>query len=475
MRHLYTIFFLLLLSVTNVQAEEIIFRLKEFNKSTGDFDFSIFGQRPAGSVYYFENEFGATSGNRYNQIPRNRHASLMLAGWEGCTIRKVTLWMCSNNKAGQFGIDVTSGETSLCSIRPKDFNEWTGSWVSKDLSTYVTVSQAMQHLSPIGKDEMATITIKGGTQEGSVYLDAISIDYEPGDQTKIESAMGYRTTKLEKKSVLQDGDRVMIYRSGSAAGDIDGMETAQYLDAIGIASTSNVYENAVEYFTLGKQDGGWTLTDQYGRQLGAGSSKLLWDAGERLWSITLGYDGATLADASGKYGTMRYNQPDASWARFNMYTSKSLPLPYLYRIEGTVEPVQSQRIDLPFAERTVDLAQQDTIVVRASLYPATTTDFRLTWISSNESVATVNNGVVFLHAMGSTLITARAINGGCESAFLLHVSDATDGIDVVHTDSKSHTPSNVVYDSSGRCIDSSNMKTSMRSGIYIIDGKKILK
>lgn len=52
--------------------------------------------------------------------------------------------------------------------------------------------------------------------------------------------MGLR--KDGSQSTLADGDVVMLYRSGDAAGNIDGMETSHYLDAIGLNSTSDVQE-----------------------------------------------------------------------------------------------------------------------------------------------------------------------------------------------------------------------------------------
>ena len=65
-----------LATVLGTQAAEVVYRIVEFNKQTGEFILSASGQVPQGSWAYFENEYGATSGNRYNQIPRNRQASL---------------------------------------------------------------------------------------------------------------------------------------------------------------------------------------------------------------------------------------------------------------------------------------------------------------------------------------------------------------------------------------------------------------
>lgn len=409
---------LVLLGGEEAFAESITYRIVEYNADAGAFVLSASGQRPVGSYVIFDNEYGATRGNRYNQIPRNRAATLWLEGWEGCTVRSVTLSMCSNNTSGTAGLTVATGDLQLFSMRPLPFDapEWFGHWLSKDLRTYAEITKEMTTRVPVGDDGEVAITLKGGTPEGSVYLDAVTIDYEPAAWIETESPLGWVFEKLEAKSTLSDGDVVMLYRSGDAAGDIDGMEQSRYLDAIGLASTSNVAEPFVINFTAHKTSGGhWTLTNQYGQQLAAaGAQDLRWDAGVVTWDITLGYSGATIASTNSKYGTLRYNAPAESYPRFWNYTSNSLPLPYLYRRVRQLEPVACASLDFPepvgVLGRTVDLAQQDTIVLRPQFVPANVTDRRLSWRSTDESVATVKSGVVFLHAPGKVTIEASVLN-----------------------------------------------------------------
>lgn len=115
-------------------------------------------------------------------------------------------------------------------------------------------------------------------------------------------------------------------------------------------STSDVTSPDVLRFTLDKTDTqNWTFTDQYGRKLGAtGKQQLAWDEGATEWTVDLGYDGATIAPAGTEYGTLRYSTPDNNYARFNLYTSKSLPLPFLYLKGEQKQPEQSR--SLAFAE-----------------------------------------------------------------------------------------------------------------------------
>ena len=407
-------------------AAEVVYRIVEYNKQTAEFEIAACGMVPRNSRVYFENEFGATTGNRYNQIPRNREAVLYLEGWQGCKVRSITLSMCSNNKSGQVGVALNDGGTTLYESAPVDFasSEWFGSWVSKDLGVYVDVTK--QTDAPAIATDDATIVVAGGRSEGSVYLDAITIDYDE-DGVELESPLGWQYEKLTKKSTLNAGDEVMIYRNGAAAADFDGMDESHYLDAVAVPSTADVTSPDVLRFKLDKSADGaaWTFTDQQGRKLGAtGKQQLAWNEGATEWTVDLGYDGAKIAPAGTEYGTLRYSTPDNSYARFNLYTSKSLPLPFLYLKGEQKQPEQSRSLAFAEEEQTVSLDAAH-IGLRPTLLPKTTTDKRLRWTSSDESVATVAGGFVTLLGVGETTITAAAYDGGAEAIMRLIVTEPT--------------------------------------------------
>lgn len=424
-------------------AAEVVYRIVEYNKQTAEFEIAACGMVPHNSRVYFENEFGATTGNRYNQIPRNREAVLYLEEWQGCKVRSITFSMCSNNKSGQVGVALNDGGTTLYESAPVDFasSEWFGSWVSKDLGVYVDV--AKQTDAPAIATDNATNVVAGGRSEGSVYLDAITIDYDE-DGVELESPLGWQYEKLTKKSVLNAGDEVMIYRNGAAAADYDGMDESHYLDAVAVPSTSDVTSPDVLRFTIGKTDAqNWTFTDQHGRKLGAtGKQQLAWGEGATEWTVDLGYDGATIAPAGTEYGTLRYSTPDNNYARFNLYTSKSLPLPFLYRKGEQKQPEQSRSLAFAEEEQTVSLDAAH-IGLRPTLLPKTTTDKRLRWTSSDESVATVAGGFVTLLGVGETTITAAAFDGGAEATIRLIVTEPT-AVNGVTSDAKMQRPRKVL-------------------------------
>lgn len=403
-------------------AAEITFRVASYDADAGNFVMQAWGEKPQGAIAWFENDYGATTGNRYNQIPRNREAAFVMQGWKGCTITSITFSMCSNNKSGTIGYSVVDGTTEIHKMAPVVFAspQWFGEWLSKDHGVYADIPRSLA-LPALATDTLI-VSLKGGTAEGSVYINAITIHYDAPEGASLESPMGWVFEKLGKKSTFAEGDVVMLYRSGAAACDLGGMEASTYLDAMMISSTADVAEPEVLFFTLGKEGDAWTLTDQFGRRLGAsGAQHLTWNEGVTTWNITLGYDGATIASTNTKYGTLRYNAPASSYARFWNYTSNSLALPYAYRRVRQNEPTPCTGIALNYSERTVTLGEADTIMVKASVSPAKTTDTRIAWESSHPKVATVKSGIVHPIAPGTTTIKATSLSSGISAEMLLTV------------------------------------------------------
>lgn len=463
------------MGICSAHADTVTYRIVEYDAIAADFKLSPCGVQPTGSTAVFDSPYGATTGNRYNQIPRNCSATLWLTGWDGCVINSVTLSLCSNKTSGTLALRVNAGDESLFTMSPLPFNDeaWFGQWLSKDLHIFVDITKEMTNKIPVPADTDVAITLKAGTQEGSVYVDAITVDYTPAAPT--ESALGWIYEKIEAKDKLADGDVLMLYRSGDAAGDIDGMDTSHYLDAIGIASTANVREPFVLFFTANKtEDAHWTLTDQYGRQLcAAGAQRLAWDEGVSTWDISLGYDGATIASTNTKYGTLRYNAPSGSYPRFWNYTSKSLPLPYLYRRSKQIEPTPCTSIVLPFTERTVAISEQDTVAISARLLPATVTDRRLVWSSSDEAVASVYGGIVNLHAPGTVTLSVRTLDNAAQAQCSLRVVEVPEGITPSQLSTNNYKLS-TPYDLTGRTVKTSPFKGE-RGGLHDIlikDNKK---
>ncbi|MCI7584716.1 MAG: hypothetical protein MSS95_02485 [Bacteroidales bacterium] len=75
MKKIITLLFATLFA-TAIYAAEITYRVASYNADTDDFVLEAWGEKPAGASAHFFNDYGATTGNRYNQIPR-RHQQLL--------------------------------------------------------------------------------------------------------------------------------------------------------------------------------------------------------------------------------------------------------------------------------------------------------------------------------------------------------------------------------------------------------------
>lgn len=392
-----TVLFLLLSCAASIFAESITYNVVKDD----DLKYVIkpFGTKPAYSYAEFNNEFGNIIGNRYNQIPKDKKAELYLVGWEGCTIKSITFNMCSNAKSGGASIKVMAGTTSLFNMGSTAFNspQWYGSWVSHINYVYVDVTKTMTTNHVVQPDEDISIVITG--TESSVYINSYTIEYEPS-ATPTESAMGYQYEKVGKNGTIVDGDDILIYYSGVAAGDIDTTQTYPYMDVYSVHNILDVYEPEFMYFKLRKNGTAWNFVNQYNDTLGAtAAKKLAWNKGGMDWTIALTFDGAEIANTNADYGTLRFNQPDASYARITNYTSATLPLPYIYKRIKQNQPIVATSLTL---RSSLDVSLcQDTAILRATILPETTTDKRMTWKSSNEAIATVADGIVRPVAEGS--------------------------------------------------------------------------
>lgn len=75
------------------------------------------------------------------------------------------------------------------------------------------------------------------------------------------------------------------------------------------------------------------------------------------------------------------------------------------------EEIQVESIKFDISEFS-PIKINETVQINATVYPETADNKTLTWSSSNESVATVDNdGLVTIHQNGSAVITAKAVNG----------------------------------------------------------------
>ena len=485
---LKTTFIILLLSCKAfVVAESVTYKVvKDDNLK---YVIKPFGNKPAYSYAVFNNEFGNISGNRYNQIAKDKKAELYLNGWEGSTIKSISFSMCSNAKSGGASVKVMAGNTVLYQMGATAFNspQWYGAWVSHINYLYVDIAKPMQIDHLVQADEEISIIITG--TESSVYINSYTIEYEPGS-TPTESALGYQYQRVPNKGTIADGDEILIYFAGLAAGDIDAAQTFPYMDVYPVHDILDVYEPELMYFKLRKNGVYWNLINQYSDTLGATNvSKLAWNSGDVNWTIALTFDGAEISNATAKNGTLRFNAPAASYARFTTYTSTSLPLPYIYKRIKQNEPIKATSLTIP-ETLTLNLCK-DTAIIRPAILPQSATDKRTSWKSSDEAVATVRDGIITPIGVGRATITATTTEGGLSAACDLTVRECFTALNQVKIAGvysnkgkimiEQSMPVDIaIYNVFGQLLTANNqvqhLEFAVQKGVYLIKiGKSIMK
>lgn len=237
----------------------------------------------------------------------------------------------------------------------------------------------------------------------------------------VSKATGY--TLVTDASSLAAGDKILIgYKSGNV---VAGTLSNSVLSEISVTYSDNIIEtkpdSAVE-FTLGGSSGAWTLADNSGQLLGASAEKkLAWDSGTTTWTISIATGGsATIKNTNDSYGTIRYN---SSADRFTTYTSTSLSLPEIYRKSADdVDPVSVTGVSLD--QTSLSIIEGKTGTLTATVAPSDATDKSLTWTSSNESIATVSNGVVTAVKEGTATITVTTTDGSYTASCAVTVKAA---------------------------------------------------
>ena len=147
------------------------------------------------------------------------------------------------------------------------------------------------------------------------------------------------------------------------------------------------------------------------------------------------------------------------WSRFGKFET----------FEITVE-------NITLNQSTATLTKGETLALIATVAPDDATDKTVTWTSSDETVATVKNGVVTAVAEGTATITATA--SGKEATCVVTVEDSKDSEDPKDPEGSEDKEdptgieqveaqgSTVVYDLMGRRVEKAE------KGIYIVNGKK---
>lgn len=125
------------------------------------------GVLPEGATHTYERS--ATTGQK-GQMTAGNSTRLYLTGWEGCTIRTVTLSMRSNKSAGAGSLRMRIGNNEVWSIADEPFDS--DAWAGQYTMDFVPICKHMQ--ATVDGD----IEIVISATENSLYIQSYEIAYE---------------------------------------------------------------------------------------------------------------------------------------------------------------------------------------------------------------------------------------------------------------------------------------------------------
>ncbi len=114
----------------------------------------------------------------------------------------------------------------------------------------------------------------------------------------------------------------------------------------------------------------------------------------------------------------------------------------------------------------VEGAVNDTFKIEAIVLPTNATNKNLTWKSSDESIVTVDNGVITLHALGTAIISAEAMDGSNVKSECTIIVSHEAGIDSIIADKESYVK---VFNLSGYLVyEGIYSEAKLAPGFYIV-------
>ena len=125
------------------------------------------GDAPDGAAASYSSTYGTKC-----QLTGGNSMTFTLSGYDGCTIKGVTLSMKSNSSSGSGTLAITAGNKTVASIDDTKFNtsNWNGSWSTSYVDVKPTVISTV-----VGNGE--EIIVKISATANSLYCQSITIDY----------------------------------------------------------------------------------------------------------------------------------------------------------------------------------------------------------------------------------------------------------------------------------------------------------
>ena len=244
---------------------------------------------------------------------------------------------------------------------------------------------------------------------------------ETGSKTATGNLKGETTTVYTLTNTLTSGKQYLIVsRNSAGSGTALGSSTAGQTVTVENGNVITNKGNAVEWTATGSGNGwifsngssylGYTQNEggsflngyTYTYELNPTGNNRTWTVNGSSLYINLQTSGRGIMGGSNTYAD-HYLVPGSTWS---MSTSSSSANVYFYeKSESTADGVE---VELTVNKGQVDLlvGKNETLTTSVKVGGTATTNYKLTWASSNPDVATVENGVITAHSDGDTKITA---------------------------------------------------------------------
>lgn len=155
--------------------------------------------------------------------------------------------------------------------------------------------------------------------------------------TYTEGSGGTGWTLVENHDELYAGAQIII--ASNTKNCVAGNITSTYLSEVSVTFSQkerieSVNEDAM-IFTLGGNEGAWTLRSEEGKLLGASALKtMVWDNGETTWDISVADGTATIYSSNDSYGRILHNSGAKRFTTYASNTTSSMLLPQIYMNGG---------------------------------------------------------------------------------------------------------------------------------------------
>ena len=307
--------------------------------------------------------------------------------------------------------------TLTATVNPDDATDKTVTWTSSDQSV-ATVSNGVVTAKKVGT---ATITAKAGNKEATCQITVVA--------TEVTSVTLNKTT-----ASLRAGETVTLTATVNPDDATDKTVTWTTSDQT-VATVSNGVVTA-------KKVGTATITAKAGDKTATCQITVV---ATEVTSVTLNKTAASLkagetvtltatvnpSDATDKTVTWTTSDQTVATVSNGVVTAKKVGTATITAKAGsktatcqiTVVPTDITSVTLN--KTTASLKAGETVTLTATVNPSDATDKTVTWTTSDQTVATVSNGVVTAKKVGTATITAQAGNKTATCQITVVATDVT--------------------------------------------------